>query len=68
MDVKLRSAESAIHFLQSEHKSVLSGLHEEIQRLQQKCSGKYQSHYVLKDIYIALHFHITWLMLRYSFI
>lgn len=38
MDVKLRSAESAIHFLQSEHKSVLSGLHEEIQRLQQKCS------------------------------
>ncbi|XP_059090275.1 ras guanine nucleotide exchange factor P-like [Tigriopus californicus] len=38
MDVKLRSAESAINFLQSEHKSVLSGLHEEIQRLQQKCS------------------------------
>ena len=39
-DEKLRSAESALVFVQTEHKKVLDGLHSEIQRLQQKCSGK----------------------------
>ena len=38
---KLKSAESAIHFIQKEHERVLHGLHMEIERLQQKCSGKY---------------------------
>ena len=37
---KLRSAESALAFVQVEHKKVLDGLHLEIQRLQQKCSGE----------------------------
>ena len=36
---KLKSAESAIHFIQKEHERVLHGLHMEIERLQQKCSG-----------------------------
>ena len=37
---KLRSAESALAFLQAEHRAVLEGLHHEIAGLQQKCSGK----------------------------
>ena len=40
MDFKLKSAESAIQFIQKEHERVLHGLHMEIERLQQKCSGK----------------------------
>lgn len=36
---KLKSAESALVFVQAEHKRVLGGLHQEVQRLQQKCSG-----------------------------
>ena len=43
MNDKLKSAESAIHFIQKEHERVLHGLHMEIERLQQKCSGKYTS-------------------------
>ena len=39
MNDKLKSAESAIHFIQKEHERVLHGLHMEIERLQQKCSG-----------------------------
>ena len=39
MDDRLRSAESAIAFIQNEHERVLHGLHMEIERLQQKCSG-----------------------------
>ena len=39
LEAKLKSAESALNFVQNEHKRVLGGLHEEIQRLQQKCSG-----------------------------
>merc|ERR1712001_772836 len=38
MDDRLRSAESAIAFIQNEHERVLHGLHMEIERLQQKCS------------------------------
>lgn len=38
-EAKLRSAESALGFMQKEHRQVLGGLHEEIRRLQQKCSG-----------------------------
>ena len=37
---KVRSAESAVAFLQAEHRAVLEGLHHEIAGLQQKCSGK----------------------------
>jgi len=40
MNDKLKSAESAINFIQKEHERVLHGLHMEIERLQQKCSGK----------------------------
>ena len=40
MDDRLRSAESAIAFIQNEHERVLHGLHMEIERLQQKCSGR----------------------------
>ena len=39
MNDKLRSAENTIHFIQKEHERVLHGLHMEIERLQQKCSG-----------------------------
>ena len=38
---KLRSAESALAFLQSEHRAVLEGLHQEIAGLQRKCSGEF---------------------------
>ena len=41
MDDRLKSAESAIAFIQNEHERVLHGLHMEIERLQQKCSGKF---------------------------
>ena len=37
---KVRSAESALAFLQAEHRAVLEGLHHEIAGLQQKCSGE----------------------------
>ena len=47
MDLKLKSAESAIAFIQKEHERVLHGLHMEIERLQQKCSGKGAS---IKDV------------------
>ena len=40
MDDKLKNAESTIQFIQREHERVLHGLHMEIERLQQKCSGK----------------------------
>ena len=43
MDDRLKSAESAIAFIQNEHERVLHGLHMEIERLQQKCSGKFSS-------------------------
>ena len=43
MDDRLKSAESSIAFLQNEHERVLHGLHMEIERLQQKCSGKFSS-------------------------
>ena len=43
MNDKLKSAESAIHFIQKEHERVLHGLHMEIERLQQKCSGLFTS-------------------------
>ena len=39
MNDKLKSAENTIHFIQKEHERVLHGLHMEIERLQQKCSG-----------------------------
>ena len=41
MDDRLKSAESAILFIQKEHERVLHGLHMEIERLQQKCSGNW---------------------------
>ncbi len=40
MEAKLKSAESSLAFAQSEHKKVLAQLHQEIQKLQQKCAGK----------------------------
>ena len=40
MDDKLKNAESTIQFIQKEHQRVLHGLHMEIERLQQKCSGE----------------------------
>ena len=39
MNDELRSYESTITFMQKEHERVLHGLHMEIERLQQKCSG-----------------------------
>lgn len=36
--MKLRNAESAIAFLQTQHAKILQGLHTEIQTLQQKCA------------------------------
>ena len=36
-----RNMESNILFMQTEHAKTLKGLHEEIQTLQKKCSGKY---------------------------
>lgn len=39
-EAQLKSAESALTFVQNEHKKVLNGLHEEIKALQQKCAGK----------------------------
>ena len=38
--MKLRNAESAIVFLQTQHAEILQGLHAEIQALQQKCARK----------------------------
>ena len=38
-EAKIKSVEGAIKFLKSEHSATLSGLHEEIRRLQQRCSG-----------------------------
>ncbi len=38
-EARLKSAESALTFVQSEHRKVLNGLHDEIRRLQQKCAG-----------------------------
>ena len=49
MNDKLKSAESAIHFIQKEHERVLHGLHMEIERLQQKCSG------ILQDFFHAAY-------------
>lgn len=37
----LHNAQSGIEFLQKEHAVMLAGLHEEVERLQQKCSGKF---------------------------
>jgi hypothetical protein len=44
MNDKLKSAENTIHFIQKEHERVLHGLHMEIERLQQKCSGNLLFH------------------------
>ena len=41
MNDELRSYESTITFMQKEHERVLHGLHMEIERLQQKCSGNF---------------------------
>ena len=38
--MKLRSSEVAILFMQKEHANTLKGLHEEIKTLQQRCSRK----------------------------
>ena len=35
-----RNLESSILFMQQEHANTLKALHEEIQKLQKKCSGK----------------------------
>ena len=36
-----RNMESNILFMQQEHAATLKALHEEIQKLQKKCSGKF---------------------------
>jgi len=38
LESQLKSAQGAITFLQKEHSGVLNGLHQEIKKLQQKCS------------------------------
>ena len=38
--MKQKNLESSILFMQQEHSNTLKGLHEEIHKLQQKCSGK----------------------------
>lgn len=39
--VKQVNLESSILFMQQEHAATLKGLHEEIQKLQKRCSGVY---------------------------
>ena len=39
-EMRLRNREVSILFMQKEHAATLKGLHEEIRRLQQKCSGE----------------------------
>ena len=38
-EMRKRSLESSILWMQQEHANTLKGLHEEISRLQKKCSG-----------------------------
>ena len=41
--VHKRNLESSILFMQQEHAATLKALHEEIQKLQKRCTGKVQS-------------------------
>ena len=54
MNDKLKSAENTIHFIQKEHERVLHGLHMEIERLQQKCSGNL----LLKEVSFEMFLNI----------
>ena len=40
-ETKYLSAEKAIEFLQKEHTATLSALHEQIEKLQKRCSGSF---------------------------
>ena len=42
-----RNLESSILFMQQEHANTLKALHEEIQKLQKKCSGKVSKHCII---------------------
>ena len=42
-DMRLRNREVSILFMQQEHATTLKGLHEEIEKLQKRCSGKYNN-------------------------
>lgn len=44
---RLQSAEKSIVFIQREHASTLTNLHEEISKWQQKCSGEYRIEFFL---------------------
>ena len=39
------SRESSVAFLQTQHAKTLKGLHEEIQKLQQKCASMFSSQF-----------------------
>ena len=60
MNDKLKSAENTIHFIQKEHERVLHGLHMEIERLQQKCSGKVHIFWEGHKIFLNLHQLFDW--------
>ena len=40
--IKLKNVESSIAFIQEQHAKTLEGLHQEIQKLQQKNASKYK--------------------------
>lgn len=42
---ELSSRESSVAFLQAQHTKTLQGLHEEIQKLQQKCASTFSSQF-----------------------
>lgn len=52
---RLQSAEKSIAFIQREHASTLSNLHEEITKWQQKCSGLFE---ISSTIFVLLTFEI----------
>ena len=61
---ELSSRESSVAFLQAQHAKTLKGLHEEIQKLQQKCASMFSSqfHNILLYCYLydtGLTFELT---------
>jgi len=40
LEMQLQSARKSILFMETQHANTLRGLHQEIQQLQKKCSGK----------------------------
>lgn len=50
---RLQSTEKSLEFIQREHASTLSNLHDELAKWQQKYSGSYNTHRL--DVLLSLH-------------